>query len=678
MKRAFSTVAFASYDYEDIISAAKRNGIDGVEIRLDAANNLFGHPAEDTEMIGNAFREAGVAIADIGTSVCIKDYNENQVKTYCKCLDTAKKIGARGSRMFLANFCGRISTQNYYDYDGIVKAIKECCIYGKRIGQEVWVETHNEFSEGRVLKKLWDDVGEDNLYFIWDLIHPLERGESAKETVSYIGKQIAHVHIKDGRRKADRNDGNYIYTKLGEGDVPVAEMIKCLKEIGYDGYLSLEWEAAWRAEIKTVYTDPDKLLCNFNEYLDGIEKNLLPLVSSDAWYTYEPEVKTGLAEFSRGEFDLSLDISLNSNTYGVGKWVCDIPVKQGFYKLTVACESKSPVNDLYVLTTTVKKDGSWDIREHAENCESRSGRHFFSTIVEVREECDKLKLELWLKGRCASVRWFAPTLVPCEKPAPRVVRVANAFLDRIPGRTLEINYQRILATIDRAAKVNPDVILLSECMYHFGTPTNGIVAGMDMKSPLILDIQERAKRYKSYICFNFSERDNGEYFNTSVLFDRNGNVAGKQRKTHITDTEADRGMSPGRGYQVIDTDFGKVGIMICWDHYFSVPTEEMVKKGAEIVLISTIGDAAEKSLARAMDSGLYHCICGHHVENDHGWGPSRIIAPNGKILGHSDDENEVVYADIDLNEKVRQYWLSVGPAWSNVRTTYKYERNYLD
>ena len=81
MNRGFSTVAFANLDYMYIIEAAVRNKMDGVEIRLDSQNNLFGHPAEDTEMIGNAFRDAGIEISDIGTSVCIKEYIPSQVET---------------------------------------------------------------------------------------------------------------------------------------------------------------------------------------------------------------------------------------------------------------------------------------------------------------------------------------------------------------------------------------------------------------------------------------------------------------------------------------------------------------------------------------------------------------------------------------------------------------------
>ena len=79
-----------------------------------------------------------------------------------------------------------------------------------------------------------------------------------------------------------------------------------------------------------------------------------------------------------------------------------------------------------------------------------------------------------------------------------------------------------------------------------------------------------------------------------------------------------------------------------------------------------------------MDSGVYYVICGHNEENAHGWGPSRIISPTGEIISHSGSENVVVWADIDLNEKQRTHWLSLGPAESYIKTTYKYERHHID
>ena len=391
MKRGFSTVAFSKLDYDKIIEAAVNNKMSGVEIRLDSSNNLFGHPAEDTPMIAEAFKKAGVEISDIGTSVCVKEYSEQIVETFCKCLDVTKAVSAKGARIFLANFLGKFTDSAPYDYDGIVRVLKEVCAYGEKIGVEVWVETHNEFSTGEVLKKLFDDVGSENLKFIWDLIHPIERYESAEDTVRFIGDRIAHVHIKDGRKKDDKNEINYLYSKLGEGDLPTAEMLALLRNIGYDGYLSLEWEAAWRAEIKTTYTEPDMLLGDFNSYLDGIENNLLPLISDNTW------VKDGDAK--KSEYNVSLDL------FGKGMWSCDITVTPGSYNFYVHCKTDTEKEN--IVASISFPDGK---RIDFTPSEDHNGRYYIFSRIDFPENYKTAHVELRLTKDGASASWYAPTL----------------------------------------------------------------------------------------------------------------------------------------------------------------------------------------------------------------------------------------------------------------------------
>ena len=395
MKRGFSTVAFSKLDYDKIIEAAVNNKMSGVEIRLDSSNNLFGHPADDTPMIAQAFKNAGIEISDIGTSVCVKGYSEEIVSTFCKCLDVAKTVSAKGARIFLANFLGKFTDVAPYDYDGIVRVLKESCAYGEKIGVEVWVETHNEFSTGKVLKKLYDDVGYDNLKFIWDLIHPIERYETAEDTVKYIGDKIAHVHIKDGRVKEDKNEINYLYTKLGEGDLPVAEMLALLRGLDYEGYLSLEWEAAWRAEIKTLYTEPDVLLSDFNTYLDGIEGNLLPLISSEAWLS---STQSDATVAKKGEYNVSLDLS------GQGSWSCDATAAEGGYSFYVHCKTDADLSD--VVATVSFPDGK---RIEIAPTENHDGRYFFSAQIDIPKAYDRIHVELSLKKDGTYALWYAPT-----------------------------------------------------------------------------------------------------------------------------------------------------------------------------------------------------------------------------------------------------------------------------
>ena len=270
MKLGFSTVACTDYDYKDIIKSAIKNNMQGVEIRLDRQNRLFGLEGEAVSLMTKEFFASGISITDLGTSIDMKGYSEAQINTAKNCIDLAQSVGAKGIRIFLGNFSRLFSGYGNYDYDGIVSALKKICEYAQTTSVDVWIETHNEFSTGKVLKKLIEDVGSESLKIIWDIIHPYEVGEKPSETMQYIGDKIAHVHIKDGVNVDDEDVASYVYTKLGEGELPVGEIVKLLLKNNYDGHFSLEWESMWRPEIRDIYSNLEDVLDAYNKFMDNI------------------------------------------------------------------------------------------------------------------------------------------------------------------------------------------------------------------------------------------------------------------------------------------------------------------------------------------------------------------------------------------------------------------------
>ena len=71
-------------------------------------------------------------------------------------------------------------------------------------------------------------------------------------TWSEVGKSIAHIHIKDGINRHDPEWHDFKYTRLGEGELPLYDLLDLLKNAGFDGYLSFEWEIAWRPELQEL------------------------------------------------------------------------------------------------------------------------------------------------------------------------------------------------------------------------------------------------------------------------------------------------------------------------------------------------------------------------------------------------------------------------------------------
>ncbi|MBQ8076592.1 MAG: carbon-nitrogen hydrolase family protein [Oscillospiraceae bacterium] len=156
-----------------------------------------------------------------------------------------------------------------------------------------------------------------------------------------------------------------------------------------------------------------------------------------------------------------------------------------------------------------------------------------------------------------------------------------------------------------------------------------------------------AQDFSMYIAANYYERDDGKTYNTCVLIDRKGNVAGKYRKSHLCGSEHRiNGVTAGDELPVFDCDFGKIGIIICMDMNYPEIARILTLKGANILLWphQTYGPTEEMVLlqarARAIDNACYivgadfaslppfapYCT-GHEY-----MGRATIINPDGVII----------------------------------------------
>ncbi len=258
MKLSFSTLPCLDYTTEQLKELCTRHGIDGVEVRMHSDGSF---------QCGD-----GLCVTDVGSSICIRDYDEQMLHGAIQILKKASEQNIKGVRVFLGNFCKQYSaSRKPVNHAGIVRMLQEMC---DSTDIEVWVETHNEYATGKILQKLLQDVNRSNLKIIWDIIHPIEDGESPKETMAYIGNYIAHIHIKDGRKHEDPDWHDYKYTPLGEGELPILEAVNLLEQSGYQGYYSLEWESAWRPELQELDWAVDDILEKFVSFMKKIENEI--------------------------------------------------------------------------------------------------------------------------------------------------------------------------------------------------------------------------------------------------------------------------------------------------------------------------------------------------------------------------------------------------------------------
>src|ERR1039458_3741469 len=89
----------------------------------------------------------------------------------------------------------------------------------------------------------------------------------------------------------------------------------------------------------------------------------------------------------------------------------------------------------------------------------------------------------------------------------------------------------------------------------------------------------------------FERRAPGVYHNTAVVLERDGSIAGRQRKMHIPDDPAYYEkfyFTPGDlGFHVFPTELGNLGVLVCWDQWFPEAARLVALRGADVIFYPT-------------------------------------------------------------------------------------------
>jgi predicted amidohydrolase len=104
------------------------------------------------------------------------------------------------------------------------------------------------------------------------------------------------------------------------------------------------------------------------------------------------------------------------------------------------------------------------------------------------------------------------------------------------------------------------------------------------------ELAQAARELKAYIVAGLVEDAGGGRYNTATLFDRDGRLAGRQRKVTLGALEVRGfGVTPGRGWQALDTDFGRLGLAVCID-FWGQPeaARQLAAQGADLIINPSI------------------------------------------------------------------------------------------
>jgi predicted amidohydrolase len=383
-------------------------------------------------------------------------------------------------------------------------------------------------------------------------------------------------------------------------------------------------------------------------------------VPPSGWKSWSPRSeiapKTWVDQLHRRTPAGALAISGNSNPAAYGGWHHRVEgIEPGkWYRLRASYRTQGVPNAMIQIQARLDWYGAAGKRagqpEYAWQTTPEGEWTRIETQAPAPNGATSVELQLLLANAPTGIVWWDDiALEQVDAPAPRPVTVATINLR--PARTSDAatSVRRFIEAVDGLVE-KADIVLLPEGITVVGTGKTYIDVAETIPGPTTAALGEVARRKKAYIAAGIYEREGTAVYNTAVLIDRQGNVAGKYRKVYIPREEYEGGITPGSDYPVFRTDFGTVGMMICWDVQYADPARALALAGAEVVLMPIWGGNDVLALARAIENQIFLVSSGY----DH---PSRIIDPNGEVIAHAPERGTFAIATLDLNRRYVDEWL---------------------
>jgi len=248
-----------------------------------------------------------------------------------------------------------------------------------------------------------------------------------------------------------------------------------------------------------------------------------------------------------------------------------------------------------------------------------------------------------------------------------------ALVQMSNSRDIQINLKKSVSAIQEASQNGADIVLFPEVqLTEFFPQFQGKDVkdyGMEIDSAIVQEIQKSCRDNHVMAVPNIYLKENGKYYDASVLIDKSGDIIGIQKMVHVAQAkqfyEQDYYEPSDDGFKVFDTEFGKLGIVVCFDRHYpeSIRTETLM--GADLILIPTVNTKAEPSemfewelRVQAYQNSVFIAMCNRvGVEDAMEFsGESIVVDANGEVLIKADDKEQIVCVEIDLDEskKIRE------------------------
>jgi predicted amidohydrolase len=288
--------------------------------------------------------------------------------------------------------------------------------------------------------------------------------------------------------------------------------------------------------------------------------------------------------------------------------------------------------------------------------EESNGWFLASNKIKAISGATTAEISLEFRWSTGITWWDDISLENCPEEPARNINVGTVYF-RPPGPTVADNISLMSKLLDQAGKSGCRIVCLPE-----GWPTCNTGLGMTRVeantlegSPSVM-MAQKAKQYGMYIVSGLYNWTGDTLYNVAALYDRQGKIQAVYKKVQLPDSETEQGAVPGNSLPVFTTDFGKIGILICWDIAFPEVSRILALNGAEILFCPIWGDVRGTeswkitARSRAIDNGVYFVTSifdGHSV----------IVNPAGDVLQESGTQGTLLTATIDLNFNPPWDWI---------------------
>ncbi|MBQ8267024.1 MAG: AMP-binding protein, partial [Clostridia bacterium] len=247
MKLSFSTKGWHSSTFDEFCDIAVDLGFGGIELH-NVNNRLFTDKDgafHDYTAAATARRlyekKLQIPCIDVLCDIGAPTKTQAAFEEFSKCVNIASNLNIPAIR---------VKAEKAVDIDAAKSAVIDFINMALPLATEkniaILIETSGVFCKTAELRNVLDQFASDNLAALWNMSAAyFEGGESAEEIIKNLGAYIKHVHINDAEKTADGVE----FCLIGEGELPISDMMLSLRSVNYDGFISLVWDPTWCQEL---------------------------------------------------------------------------------------------------------------------------------------------------------------------------------------------------------------------------------------------------------------------------------------------------------------------------------------------------------------------------------------------------------------------------------------------